>query len=229
MNKFFIVLSVLVICLSGVDADAYTISQIGTSGGNPGGMPVYEVSGLMASDTFGASWSYSNGDYAVSASGTITVASVSSNAMTLNISIGNTTSVGGGLTEARLSSFGFGVSDAEGMASAGGTRLTNTAFAPKPNLPGFDVDVCAYAGRNCAGGGNKGITLGFGDSFTMDIYGDFDPSEGVTLDQFAVKFQTNVGSFELAGSPQPVPLPAAAWLLGAGLFGLVGVRRKLKK
>jgi hypothetical protein len=26
----------------------------------------------------------------------------------------------------------------------------------------------------------------------------------------------------------PVPLPAAIWLLGAGLIGLVGVRRKLQ-
>ena len=26
----------------------------------------------------------------------------------------------------------------------------------------------------------------------------------------------------------PVPIPATAWLLGAGLFGLVGIRRKLK-
>ncbi len=27
----------------------------------------------------------------------------------------------------------------------------------------------------------------------------------------------------------PVPIPAAAWLLGSGLFGLVGVRRRMKK
>ena len=28
-------------------------------------------------------------------------------------------------------------------------------------------------------------------------------------------------------SPAPVPLPGAVWLLGAGLIGLVGVRRKM--
>ncbi len=229
MNKILIILSLLAICLSGVNADAYTISQIGSSGGDPGGMPVYEVSGLVVNDTFNTSWSYSNGGSTVSAAGSITVSNLSSNVMTLNISIGNTTSVGGGLTEARIASFGFGAADAEGMSSSGGVHLSNTAYNPRPNLPGFDVDVCAFGGKNCAGGGNNGIYLGFGDSLTMDIYGDFDPNEGVTLDQFAVKFQTNVGSFELAGSPTPVPVPAAAFLLSTGLLGLLGIRRKLQK
>jgi hypothetical protein len=30
-------------------------------------------------------------------------------------------------------------------------------------------------------------------------------------------------------SPAPVPIPAAAWLLGSGLIGLFGIRRKLRK
>lgn len=32
----------------------------------------------------------------------------------------------------------------------------------------------------------------------------------------------------LVGSNNPVPVPAAAWLLGAGLVGLVGIRRKVR-
>jgi hypothetical protein len=35
--------------------------------------------------------------------------------------------------------------------------------------------------------------------------------------------------FNVAASPAPVPIPAAAWLLGSGLIGLVGIRRRLKK
>jgi hypothetical protein len=30
-------------------------------------------------------------------------------------------------------------------------------------------------------------------------------------------------------SPSNVPAPAAVWLLGTGLVGLIGVRRKMKK
>ncbi len=36
------------------------------------------------------------------------------------------------------------------------------------------------------------------------------------------------GSVE-AGSSSPVPIPAAIWLLGAGLLGLLGVKRKIRK
>ncbi len=54
-----------------------------------------------------------------------------------------------------------------------------------------------------------------------------------TLDYSATA--TNVGFvgsefyFHLTGTVQPVPLPAAAWLLGSGLLGLIGVTRKLKR
>ena len=30
-----------------------------------------------------------------------------------------------------------------------------------------------------------------------------------------------------ASNGSPVPIPAAAWLLGSGLFGLIGVRRRM--
>lgn len=35
-------------------------------------------------------------------------------------------------------------------------------------------------------------------------------------------------AYSLAGAPSEVPVPAAAWLLGSGLFGLVGVARRRK-
>ena len=41
-----------------------------------------------------------------------------------------------------------------------------------------------------------------------------------TINGGVIEYQGLVGS--------PVPVPAAAWLLGAGLIGLVGVRRKVR-
>jgi hypothetical protein len=45
----------------------------------------------------------------------------------------------------------------------------------------------------------------------------------------SLSFSANGLQFTGSGSPPPVPLPAAVWLLGSGLLGLTGVaRRKLK-
>lgn len=38
----------------------------------------------------------------------------------------------------------------------------------------------------------------------------------------------NVNVF-ITASSTPVPIPAAIWLLGSGLIGLIGLRRKFKK
>ena len=44
-------------------------------------------------------------------------------------------------------------------------------------------------------------------------------------DAYAVQF-TGAGGFELVIDVQPVPVPAAVWLFGTGLLGLVGVARR---
>lgn len=40
---------------------------------------------------------------------------------------------------------------------------------------------------------------------------------------------TGAGTDYAAGPDNPVPIPAALWLLGSGLIGLVGLRRRFKK
>jgi len=37
-------------------SEAFTINTIGNSNGNPGGLPVYQVSGLVQGDSFGIVW-----------------------------------------------------------------------------------------------------------------------------------------------------------------------------
>jgi hypothetical protein len=59
-------------------------------------------------------------------------------------------------------------------------------------------------------------------SYTADATGSL-----TTID-FGYRF--NAGWFDLDDvSMNPVPIPAAAWLLGSGLIGLVAIRRKLRK
>ncbi|MBU0768049.1 MAG: VPLPA-CTERM sorting domain-containing protein, partial [Proteobacteria bacterium] len=40
---------------------------------------------------------------------------------------------------------------------------------------------------------------------------------------------TNVDSSTLSGNFNIVPIPGAIWLLGSGIIGMVGIRRKFKK
>ena len=54
-----------------------------------------------------------------------------------------------------------------------------------------------------------------GDGLAFDIYSI--GSDGFTDDVHLV-----AGTFDF----NPVPVPAAVWLLGSGLFGLIGIRRK---
>jgi len=45
--------------------------------------------------------------------------------------------------------------------------------------------------------------------------------------QYAIKFG-DIGGFDLVVDIAPVPVPAAVWLFGSGLLGLVGVARRKK-
>jgi hypothetical protein len=51
--------------------------------------------------------------------------------------------------------------------------------------------------------------------------------EGTTADYSAVlRFNTANGEVILNPTAAPVPVPAAAWLLGSGVLGLIGLRRR---
>jgi hypothetical protein len=163
--------------------------------------------------------------------------------VTFDVDIANTTDQGSlSLSDwqsVRLTAFGFDTDpNASGVSDTSGVYDT-TLFA---NLSGgFFVDVCAFSGPICSGGGLGGSGLfpvgadtPSSDSFVMTLNfpagtTSFDLGIGAT-EELAIKFQTDFGSFEFSGPPgtTPVPEPASLALLGSALLGF-GILRRRKR
>jgi hypothetical protein len=216
-------LGLAILSLSVSTTDAYTISLTGgSSGGNPGGQPLYEVSGLVQGDAFNVTWGGVSG---LSVTGMVMIDSLTNTDADIRLMLDNqSTPISG--TSPRVASTGVLIDNYTSLASSGtgGTFLTS---ADSSNFPGFAIDACATAGSNCANGSGGGIPAGSSDDVTLEVNGGF---LGVlTLANFALKIQGGPGgnSFELAGVPtRKVPEPASICLLALG-FGLVALRRRL--
>ena len=219
-----IVLTVSLFLHTATSSQAFTINTIGTSNGNPRGLPVYNVTGLVQGDIFDILWDYDTQGQTLSAEATIKIVSLTANSAHVSIDLENTSTIG------RLTSFGLSVGNFTSIGA--GTSGSDLPAFRTSNFPGYaSVDACATSGNNCAGGGNGGIVVGDSDSFTFALNGPFGST--LTLDSFAIKVQSgpNGASFELPGTPGdpniPTPEPGSLLLLGSGLTGLgFLVRRK---
>ena len=95
------------------------------------------------------------------------------------------------------------------------------------NFPGYaTVEVCAYGGSTCAGGGNGGIYAGTSDSFTLLLAGTWGSS--VNIDPLALKYQTGYGSFEFSPTTGKLAEPSSIALAGLG-FGLAGIALRRRR
>jgi hypothetical protein len=93
-----------------------------------------------------------------------------------------------------------------------------------PNNPGlFDVGL-RFAGINVDDVQEVEFAISNISTLTLDDFTGF----GLRLQTVGPLDGNREGSSKLSGF-SPVPIPSAVWLLGSGLIGLIGVRRKFKK
>lgn len=187
----------------------------------------------------GQSWTV---DWSIGISSTSTASATSSwlvsvfnnHEIVLDINLANTTSLTGQLTNADITSFGFGMTpNAKGSLLISGTAFDGigSGSGPQQTFPGGfkQIDVCIFT-SGCSGGSvNDALHAGDSDYLRILLTGDF--SNGfVDLTDFPMKFQTNLGSFHAGGcinrDPEcmPAPEPSVSILLALGLL-LMGLGR----
>jgi hypothetical protein len=117
--------------------------------------------------------------------------------------------------------FGSGVG-----STVAGSPCTASASTPTKN--------CLWTGKGWAGGNKANAPTGGQAWFMASVDGNGDGIMGIPMPGggpfpgFNANFSAN-----LTASPNPttapIPVPAAVWLFGSGLLGLVGIARRKKK
>lgn len=94
----------------------------------------------------------------------------------------------------------------------------------------FPLGQAGGAGIDFVGTISNAVTTGNTTTFTYDLFANH--TIAVSEDPTGAGFSGWTAQWHVQGTgvaTSPVPVPAAAWLLGSGLLGLVGVARRSKK
>lgn len=189
---------------------------------------------INSSNPYNFSWNFASAAGALTGSGSMTFSGLSSNELSVAVTLNNTSGVGN-----RLTAFGFGIDPNVSSVTFNDAADGGMVGASKSAIPSLAlIEVCAYGGNNCAGGGNGGILGGGGNSDTFTLKLKTAANNGiwgnsVDVNPIGFKYQTGNGSFEFTTDPTvvvtsvPEPETYAMLLAGLGLMGSI-VRRRNK-
>ena len=103
-------------------------------------------------------------------------------------------------------------------------------YATLQELPGVEPAAFAIGDDTVLLGEDAYFGLYLADSYgnTIDYdYSAFDPGRMYLINPVSSASMLVVDAYPATSGPHETPIPAAAWLLGAGLAGVYGFRRKL--
>lgn len=124
----------------------------------------------------------------------------------------------------------FNFSPPEGEKLSVGTYLGAQSFRYDPLSPGLDVFTFNYFGNEL--GDFVVLDLSYGDkgeilSFAVDLT-QYD-EQSVSGIQAMIRWSESIDPIctgcSIIDDSHPVPIPGAVWLLGAGMAGIVGIRK----
>jgi hypothetical protein len=129
-------------------------------------------------------------------------------------------SITGGLLQLSSIDLGYGDLDATGSSDAE-TSVESALGAFEPDNNGIiEIYETVQYGSQTADSHTLGSLITAMD-FEVDISGDVIPGSTAGLSTFSL-------TFNLVEPPPPVPVPAAVWLFGTALIGLVGFSKRRK-
>jgi hypothetical protein len=182
----------------------------------------------------------------IAANATITINAITTTSVLIDVAINNTTQDNwnpagfeGGIVSFGMEAVGF----SSGALSTPGSSLDTYALGNIAGGGGLSSDFCASTDPACnSGSAADSIGNNESDAFQFTLAGTFDDGPGgITLRNFAVKWQTNYdqlvipddpnittgnSSFEQPGLPGQVPEPSTAMLMLFGIGMVVAAGRR---
>ncbi len=145
------------------------------------------------------------------------------------ISSGQFTGLYLGLTTSSFGTYTFSFSEQVTSFEIQFDALSNTSTGPPETISGFNsssgAPVITYT--NLAGTSFDGTTIvsTAGDGRGI-IQADASPFSWFSFDHAQALAQNGFVIERITLTTSPVPVPAAAWLFGSGLLGLIGIARR---